>query len=334
MRRVPHNHSLQRTSLAGVALEIKNLLLKEATKIEIISLVDNSIDFLSSTPRREVQPLRQWTRERFGEEWSQTHTVLPIAEHGFSMFVRVFGENSTCSILFDTGVSSDGVVMNAQRMGLDLSETDYVVLSHGHYDHFGGLQNAVKAIGKPELTIIAHEDMFKIRGTANSHGALRQHPQFPTPTQVHPAKIVNTKQPYLIANDFVCVTGEIPRESAFEKGFPQNKLLTGSTWQPDPCVLDDRALVVNLKNKGLVVISGCAHAGIINTVRYAQQITGTARIYAVLGGFHLAGKEYENRIQPTLEELKKIQSKRTFILNLSLSQMLDLSVFQMLENQV
>src|ERR1035437_4046196 len=85
-----------------------------------------------------------------------------------------------------------------------------------------------------------------------------------------------------------------------------NKIYSDNSWQPDPYVLDDRALVINIKDKGLVIISGCAHAGIINTIRYAQQITGLTKVYAILGGFHLAGKEFEKRIEPTIEELKEI----------------------------
>ena len=290
-------------------METKNPAIKEASRIEIISLVDNSIDFLSSNDKKEVQPLRQWTKERYGQEWAQTHTQLPLAEHGFSMLVRVFmGENS-CSILFDTGISSKGVIINAERIGLDLSQIAYVVLSHGHYDHFGGLQATVRAINKTNLTIIAHEDMFKPRGTANHKGTIRKHPEFPTQTQLYPAKIINTKQPYLIADDSICVTGEIPRKTAFEKGFSQNRLFIKEAWQPDPWILDDRAIVINVKNKGLVIISGCAHAGIINTIRYAQQITGITNVYAVMGGCHLAGKEYENRIEPTIEELRRINPK-------------------------
>jgi len=77
-------------------------------------------------------------------------------------------------------------------------------------------------------------------------------------------------------------------------------------WQPDPWIRDDRAIVINVKGKGLVVLSGCAHAGIINTVSYAQQITDVAKIYALIGGFHLAGKEFENQIEPTINELRKI----------------------------
>ena len=289
-------------------METENLALKEVTKAEIISLMDNAVDFLSSNNKKEVQPLKQWTKERYGENGLKPIPKYPLQNMAFQCLLVFMGDNS-CSILFDTGISFEGVIVNAERMGLDLSEIDYVVLSHGHYDHFGGLQATVRAINKTNLGIITHEDMFKPRGTANPHGAIRKHPECPTPTQLYPARIINTKQPYLIADGCVCVTGEIPRKTTFEKGFPQNRLLIGDKWQPDPWVLDDRALVINIKNKGLVVISGCAHAGIINTIRYAQQITGLTSVYAVIGGFHLAGKEYETRIEPTVEELRQIKPK-------------------------
>ena len=103
--------------------------------------------------------------------------------------------------------------------------------------------------------------------------------------QLTPAKIVNTKKPYLIANDLACITGEIPRETTFEKGLKQNKIYDEKSWKTDLLVLDDRALVINIKQKGLVIISGCAHAGIINTIRYSQQITGLTKVYAILGAF-------------------------------------------------
>jgi len=280
--------------------------LKEASKIEIVSLIDNNVDFLSSNNRKEVESLWHWTKEQYGAEWASAHKEMPFAEHGFSMLVRIFVDQERWSILFDTGVSSNGVLMNAKRMGIDISEVSYVVLSHGHYDHFGGLQAIVKAVNKIDLPIIAHEDMVKRRGNASLSGNIREYPLFPNLKQLTPAKIINTKKPYLIANDLACITGEIPRKTTFEKGLTQNKIYDENSWKTDLLVLDDRALVINIKDKGLVIISGCAHAGIINTIRYAQQITGLTHVYAILGGFHLAGKEFEERIEPTMEELKEI----------------------------
>ena len=280
-----------------LGLTSKAVSLKEASKLEIISLMDNTVDFLSSNNRKEVQTFQH------SSHW---HRGLPFAENGFSMLIRVFGDEKPYNILFDTGTSPNGVCTNAKLLCIDLGEVSYVVLSHGHYDHFGGLSSVVKAINRADLQIIAHEDMAKPRAVANSKGDLRQYPTFPDQKKLSPAKILDTKEPQLIASDLACVSGEIPRTVDFEKGMINNKIFSGDSWQPDPLIMDERALIFNVKGKGLVVVSGCAHAGIINTVRYAQQITGVTKVYGVFGGFHLSGKEFERRIPATVAELALI----------------------------
>lgn len=284
----------------------QTLTLREVDGAEIISLMDNSVDFLSTTGKKEVRLVREWVKERKGEEWVKEHFRLPVAEHGFSVLVRVFRRGKSASILFDTGGSLSGAVKNAEKMGLDLSEIECIVLSHGHYDHFGGLLATLKVVDKDELPIIVHEDMFKTRGVVDPDGTIRKYPEFPTEDQVKPARYVRTKLPHLVGDNLILVTGEIPRKTEFEKGFPQHRVFDGSKWQPDPWIWDDRAIVINVRKKGLVVISGCAHAGIINTVLYALQITGVADIHAIMGGFHLAGKECEPRIGRTVEQLKQL----------------------------
>ncbi len=279
---------------------------KDADSVEILSLVDNSVDFLSAVNNPQVQSFRRWKRERHGKEWGKTHMDLPLAEHGFSVLIRVVsGDKSSC-VLFDVGGTRRGMVENTERMDIDLSEVESIVLSHGHYDHFGGLVAAVKAVGKTDLPIIVHENMFKTRGSANAKGAVRQYPDFPSEAELKPARLVSTTQPSLTADGTVCVTGEIPRRTSFETGYTQHKAFVKGAWKSDPLIMDERAVAINVKGKGLVVVSGCAHAGIINTVNYAQEITGTEKVYAVLGGFHLAGKTFESRIQPTITELEKI----------------------------
>ncbi len=267
--------------------------------------MDNTVDFTSSNPNPVVKKLWKWLREKHGEEYAQTHKSMPIAEHGFSMLMRVFNGEDCRSVLFDTGVSEDGIIVNAQRMGIDLGEVSVIALSHGHYDHFGGLTAAVKAIGKQNLPVITHENMFKLHGTDGPQG-VRMHPAFPKPEQLSPAQIINTKEPCLIANQTVLVTGEIPRKTSFERGYGLSKILKDDEWQSDRWVLDDRALIINLKGRGLVVISGCAHSGLINTLRYAQEVTGIKTVYAVVGGFHLSGQENESLIPQTIVELKQI----------------------------
>jgi len=287
----------------------QTLKLREAEGVEIISLMDNSVDFLSTIEREEVQNVREWIKERKDEKWVKKHFRLPLAEHGFSMFVRVFNGEESHSVLFDTGSSPDGVVTNAERMGLNMGEIECIVLSHGHYDHFGGLPVAVRAVNKDNLPIIVHEDMFKTRGAANPDGTVRKYPDFPKEDQVKPARYVITKQPCLLANDMILVTAEIPRKTSFEKGFPQHQVFIDGKWHPDPWIWDDRAIVINVKQRGLVVLSGCAHAGIINTILYAHQLTGVNDVHAILGGFHLAGKESKPRISQTVKELKRLNPK-------------------------
>jgi 7,8-dihydropterin-6-yl-methyl-4-(beta-D-ribofuranosyl)aminobenzene 5'-phosphate synthase len=250
-----------------------NVKLAETAGLEIVSIVDSTVDFLSSNTRKEVQTFKHSTH------W---HKGLPCAENGFSMLIKVRSGNEICSILFDAGTSPNGASMNAEMMGIDLNEVSYVVLSHGHYDHFGGLASAVKAINRADLQIITHVDMTKPRAVSNSKGDLREYPTFPELKKLSPAKIMDTKEPLLIASDLACVTGEIPRMVDFEKGIANNKIFRDDAWQPDPLVMDERALVFNVKGKGLIVVSGCAHAGIINTVRYAQQITGVTKVYGFL----------------------------------------------------
>jgi len=276
----------------------QTLKLREVEGAEIISLMDNSVDFHSKVEREEVQNFREWTKKYFR---------LPIAEHGFSMLIRVFVGEETHRVLFDTGISSNGVMTNAKIMGLNLSEIECIVLSHGHYDHFGGLPATVKAVNKENLHIIVHDDMFKTRGVANPEGTVRKYPDFPAEKDVKPVSYIKTKQPHLIANDLMLITGEIPRTTSFEKGYPRHRVLTNGKWHPDPWIWDDRALIINVKQKGLIILSGCAHAGIINTALYAKKLTTTGTICAILGGFHLAGKEYEQAIDKTVEKLKELK---------------------------
>jgi len=285
------------------------MVLKEVDRVELTSLMDNAIDLLSTIEKPEIKQIQEWLREHRGTEWIEKHFRPPIAEHGFSMLVKTFSGEDSHTMLFDTGISPEGVVTNAERMGINLAEIEAVILSHGHLDHAGGLVKVAKAIEKKDLPIIVHEHMFKTRGTATPDGKVRKAPDFPTEDLVRPAKFIKTKEPCALADNTILITGEIPHKTDFEKGLLKQMAYVNGEWRPDPWVWDDRALVLNVKDKGLVVISGCAHAGIINTVQYAQQIAGINHIYAIFGGFHLAGKDYETRITPTTNELKRFSPK-------------------------
>lgn len=102
------------------------------------------------------------------------------------------------------------------------------------------------------------------------------------------------------------ITGQIHRTTEFETGFPIHWARRGKKWEPDPLIHDDQALVVNLKSKGLVVLTGCGHAGAINTVRQARTLTGVERVHAIIGGFHLSGPLFEPIVAPTVAALREL----------------------------
>ncbi|MCK9197206.1 MAG: MBL fold metallo-hydrolase [Syntrophales bacterium] len=118
-------------------------------------------------------------------------------------------------------------------------------------------------------------------------------------------KLIESPSPVTLLDDTVLFLGEIPHETDFEKGFPIAHYQEDGQEKWDP-IEDDTSIVMHLKGKGLVVISGCAHAGIVNTVNYAREVTGIDKVHAVMGGFHLSGIFFEGIIARTVEEIKKI----------------------------
>jgi len=119
-------------------------------------------------------------------------------------------------------------------------------------------------------------------------------------------EIIEDRQPSFLLDGSVLLTGEVPRVTGFEPGFPPQQAWLGGAWEPDPLVLDDQAMIMNVSGKGLVVITGCGHAGVINICRYARALTGDQPLYAVIGGFHLNGPVFEPLIPRVLDELATV----------------------------
>jgi 7,8-dihydropterin-6-yl-methyl-4-(beta-D-ribofuranosyl)aminobenzene 5'-phosphate synthase len=121
--------------------------------------------------------------------------------------------------------------------------------------------------------------------------------------------MITTAGPSLMADDTVLVSGEIARTADFEKGYPIHYTERDGVWENDPLIRDDQCIIVNVRGQGLVIVTGCGHAGIINTIRYAQTLTGVQRVFAVIGGFHLAGGLFEKIIPETVSQLKEINPR-------------------------
>ena len=223
------------------------------------------------------------------------------AQHGLSIFLELGFGLERMKLLLDTGASSEVMLHNADALGLDLSEIDLICLSHGHYDHTGGLMGILQR-AEDRVCILAHPDIFAPKLKARPAIEFIGLPFSRTELEAAGAIILEARGSVIVTSG-VMTTGEVPRIETFEKveGFWTVK--DGQYCQDE--IPDDQALAIDLPGKGLVVITGCAHAGIINTIRHAQKITGVEELYAVIGGFHLMGAD-DKRIDNTAEALQRL----------------------------
>lgn len=272
--------------------------LKPVDCVEIWTLQDNYIEITAMDNSAVVS---RATALRDGEIKASV-----LAEHGFSALVKVTAEGKSRTLLFDFGYSEDGAARNAATLGLDLSQVEAAALSHGHSDHTGAMAAFGAAIGKKNLPLVLHPAAFKEPRYLKFGEEIKVY--FPKLTRQMIIQAgfdpVETKSPYPMLGDTVLFLGGIPRRTDFEKGFPIAHRLENGEEVPDP-IEDDTSIVMNLWGKGLVILSGCAHAGIINTLQYAIDVTGVNQVYAVMGGFHLSGPFFEPIIDRTTSELQK-----------------------------
>ncbi|HVO65404.1 MAG TPA: MBL fold metallo-hydrolase [Syntrophales bacterium] len=280
-------------------------MINEVDKVEILTLQDNYID-LTATDNNQViaraMPLKDGLFKK---------SVL--SEHGFSAIVKTTTGNRTRAMLFDFGFSDIGAAFNAEVLGQDMTQIEALALSHGHTDHTGGLVKLIQMIGKKGIEFVVHPSVFKSpRYLKYSEERKVFFPAFSRQTlEKSGVRVVETNEPYLMLNGDVLFLGEVERQTDFEKGFPIARVLEDGVEKAD-AIEDDTSIVMNVKGKGLVVLSGCAHAGIINTVIHATAVTGMKKVHAVMGGFHLSGPLFEPIIGRTTEELRKINP--TFVI--------------------
>ena len=279
--------------------------LEPVDEIVITTLVDNVYDaLLAGDTRISRAPFSVGTAKAAQFEGGST-TVGLMAEHGFSALVSVRRGATTTTLLFDTGLSPDAMVTNADRLGVDLTRIQAVVLSHGHFDHAGGLAGLAGKRGVRSLPMVVHPNIWSRRRMAVPG---REPEELPTLSRRALAgeglALIERREPSLLVDGCVLITGEVDRTTEFEHGMPPaHQAWTGSKWQPDPLILDDQALVANVRGKGLVVLTGCGHAGVVNIVRHAQRLTGVSTLHALVGGLHLSGPAFEPVIAPTIVAL-------------------------------
>lgn len=223
------------------------------------------------------------------------------AQHGLSIFLELRFDGGSMNVLWDTGASDDVVLHNLKSLNIDLNTIDLICLSHGHYDHTGGLMGVLQSRSR-RTCVLAHPDVFAPKLAARPRLRFIGAPFTRDEAEAAGAVMLVCIDPVDLAPG-ITTTGEIPRIEAFEivEGFWTIR----AGRRCSDTIPDDQALAIEIPGKGLAVITGCAHAGIINTIRHAQRITGIERLYAVIGGFHLMDAE-EERIEATAMALSEL----------------------------
>lgn len=245
---------------------------KAVDKMKITILVDNYYDVLlpSHGPVKRVGP-------------GQTKKPL-MAGHGYALFVEVWEDGKYANMLVDSSHSPVVLLNNLEALDIDVDSIEGAFLTHGHFDHFGGFAGFAERRGKP-LSLYVHPDAFYPKLVVTPAG--KKGP-WTFDRKVHEEKgiiFVEERLPTVVNNYFL-ISGEIERTTEFEKPWPAAKVVRNGKETQDFFV-DEQALGVLVKDKGLVVIAGCSHPGIVNMVRHMHNLTGE-KILCVLGGFHLS----------------------------------------------
>ncbi len=261
-------------------------------------LVDNVMDaLLPGTPTVRRAPM----------VWNTFEHEPLMAEHGYSLLLTIERDGHRQSILYDAGLGRDTLVHNMDVLGIDPSELRAIVLSHGHTDHHGGLVGLMQRLGKRRIPLILHPEAWRDRKIVFPTG---KELHLPAPSRSDLAQegieVIERRDPSLLLDDSILVTGQVERTTEFERGISSHLAQSDAGWTEDTWIWDDQALVVHVQHKGLVVLSGCSHAGIVNVLRYARKLTGVNHVHAVIGGFHLSGGFFEPIIPPTVDALAEL----------------------------
>jgi 7,8-dihydropterin-6-yl-methyl-4-(beta-D-ribofuranosyl)aminobenzene 5'-phosphate synthase len=274
--------------------------LKEVDRVEITTVVDNVSDLLAMDSNEIVQRVQLVKDGRMEQD-------QVLAEHGFSALIQSWSGDQTHTVLLDAGLSLIAVPFNLRTLKVDLGRIEALALSHGHLDHFGALLPLLEMLPRKPVPLILHPDAF----TTPRYLKFSEDFRVLFPELVRDeltaagAELVITTEPYLTGGDSILFLGEVERATDFEQGMPICFCEKDGHEQWDP-ISDDTALVANLKDKGLVIVSGCAHSGIINTLEYARKVTGVEQVHAVIGGFHLNGPSFEPIIERTVGEMRRL----------------------------
>ena len=285
--------------------------LREVDAAEVTVLVDNVTDILSTTPRWVGGELARTFRP---ESWRLSGEELCCASWGLSLSVQLSDAEGERRLLFDCGPEAYALERNLQRLEIAAEGFEEIVLSHGHWDHSGGLLAVLALLvgrGRSGTPVHVNPGMFVSRGLSAPKGVVAFR-DVPAPAAIAAAggRPVNDPAPRLLLDGRAWLSGEIPRTTSFEQGLPGHVRREGAAWVPDPWILDERFLALRLRERGLLVFTACSHAGLINVLRHARETFAGVPLFAVVGGFHLSGAACEKIIPETVAELRQFGLQR------------------------
>ncbi|KAI0597879.1 Metallo-hydrolase/oxidoreductase [Biscogniauxia sp. FL1348] len=312
--------------------------LVEVDSLTIHVIVNDEIDQISPSPHPGVKhpqsfmgaPLTSLPSgtQRGGSSKEMRMDTLCCGAHGLSLLITATKDGESHSLLFDTGPEEAVWERNATRLGLDAGLIERIVLSHWHRDHSGGMLGAVRMIeaakqdrpgeygnnnntnnNKKKVVVDLHPDRPNFRGImAQEPISLEADPTFAEIEEAG-AVVFKSDEAHTVLEDMFLVSGSIPRHTPYETGIQGGIRLTADEqWVRDELITEERLVMCNLKGKGLVVFTGCSHAGIVNVSRHAVELGGGVPLYCPIGGYHLADGS-SDKLSRTLRDLKALKPK-------------------------